>query len=252
MHKNKISGIYKIINKVNKKYYIGSSNNILKRKCDHFWMLQNEIHDNCHLQAAYKKYSKENFEFIIIEQNIPIDQLLIVEQKYLDVAKKEKRKCYNISFIAERLEMSEETKRKISISNTGKIMSEQSKLKMSLVRKGKRTGKDNPMYGKCHTQETKQKISEKKLGKQIGQNNPFYGKKHSEETKLKMKKNHKRLKGNNNPNSDKTIYSFFNPVTQETFNGTRCDFSQKYNLYRHSVDKLVRGTRKSHKNWIKI
>ena len=59
--------------------------------------------------------------------------------------------------------------------NKGKHWSEEVKKKMSKSRKGKRTGKDNPFYGKTHTEENKRKIIKANKGK-----------KHSEETKKKM------------------------------------------------------------------
>ena len=43
---------------------------------------------------------------------------------------------------------SEETKKKISIANTGKVRSEETKQKISNKLKGTRMGKDNPMFGK--------------------------------------------------------------------------------------------------------
>jgi hypothetical protein len=47
----KISGIYKIINKINNKYYVGSSKHI-----------------NPHLQNAWNKYGQNNFDFVITEE----------------------------------------------------------------------------------------------------------------------------------------------------------------------------------------
>jgi group I intron endonuclease len=91
---NKISGIYKIINKTNGKYYIGSSINIKRRWSNHKDMLKRNIHPNSHLQSSWKKYGKDNFEFLIVETISP-NLLVEVEQKYLDASFKESRKCYN-------------------------------------------------------------------------------------------------------------------------------------------------------------
>ena len=92
----KISGIYKIINKVNGKYYVGSSNDILERGCGRFyhhkWMLKNNRHNNIHLQRAWNESGEKNFRFVIVKE-VDDDFLLIEEQKYLDIAKKEKEKC---------------------------------------------------------------------------------------------------------------------------------------------------------------
>lgn len=67
--------------------------------------------------------------------------------------------------------ISENQKKKISQSLTGRKYSEEFKLKLSLAHKGKYTGKDHPMYGKTHTQTTKAKISKTKTGKNKGKNN---------------------------------------------------------------------------------
>jgi hypothetical protein len=54
---------------------------------------------------------------------------------------------------------------------TGVPETAESNLKRSITLKGKRTGKDNPFYGKTHTDEFKQNLSTK----WSGGNNPFYG-----------------------------------------------------------------------------
>lgn len=53
------------------------------------------------------------------------------------------------------------------------------RLKNSLRQKGKRTGKDNPFYGKTHTKETKEIIRESRKNQVMpkGIDNPLYGKK---------------------------------------------------------------------------
>jgi len=81
--------------------------------------------------------------------------------------------------------MSEETKKKLSESMTGRTYPREVNLK-----KG-RSGSKNGFYGKSHTQETKEKISDNRKGKCTGEDNPFYGKTHSKETIEKI-----TLKGN--------------------------------------------------------
>lgn len=111
--KRTVAGIYKIINKINNKYYIGSSCNCIgaygNRKGSHFSRLRRNKHKNPHLQNAYNKYGEKNFQFIIIEEVLPNNKLnkinyrkaiRLIEQKYLNVAKKEKEICYNTVFYA--------------------------------------------------------------------------------------------------------------------------------------------------------
>ena len=52
----KKSGIYQIRNLVNGKIYVGSSVNLETRKTPHYWELENNRHNNQHLQRAYNKY----------------------------------------------------------------------------------------------------------------------------------------------------------------------------------------------------
>jgi len=64
-------GIYLIINLVNDKKYVGStgsSRGFNKRWEDHKRELKGNYHRNPHLQSAYNKYGKQNFEFIILEK----------------------------------------------------------------------------------------------------------------------------------------------------------------------------------------
>lgn len=61
-----IIGIYMIKNMHNNKVYIGQSANINKRWNNHRSKLENNSHENKHLQDSYNKYGKDNFEYTII------------------------------------------------------------------------------------------------------------------------------------------------------------------------------------------
>jgi group I intron endonuclease len=61
------SGIYKIINKVTGKLYIGSAEDIVNRWGSHRKDLRKEIHANVYLQRAWNKYGEETFAFEVIE-----------------------------------------------------------------------------------------------------------------------------------------------------------------------------------------
>lgn len=106
------SGIYKILNKINNKCYIGSSSNLYKRKKQHFNSLLKNKHYNLYLQRAYNKYKLENFEFIILCNCIE-EQLINLEQYYIDKFKPE----YNSAPLAGKTtgyKFTEEQKRKQS------------------------------------------------------------------------------------------------------------------------------------------
>lgn len=115
-----IQGIYKIVNKIDGKYYVGSSTNVKHRWGEHKRSLRRNCHSNNHLRNSWNKYGEENFEFILVEEHkkLTLLELLDIEQKYLDIAKQELEKCYNKWFVAKItntkvFEHSEKSKEKI-------------------------------------------------------------------------------------------------------------------------------------------
>lgn len=91
---NKI-GIYKIVNKINQKSYVGSSVRLIYRHKRHLSDLRTNQHHSLALQRAYNKYGESNFEFTIIEY-CNNSNILEREQYYIDALKPE----YNICRIA--------------------------------------------------------------------------------------------------------------------------------------------------------
>ena len=76
-------GVYSIKNLINGKFYIGSSQNIQRRKYYHFSLLKRGCHKNFRLQQAINKYGLENFVFEILEIcELPI--LIDKEQEWID------------------------------------------------------------------------------------------------------------------------------------------------------------------------
>jgi len=59
-------GIYKIVNKINNKFYIGSTRRLTERKREHFSKFK-ENKGNSIIRNAVAKYGIDNFEFIVIE-----------------------------------------------------------------------------------------------------------------------------------------------------------------------------------------
>lgn len=235
----KIIGIYKIINRVNNKYYVGSSINITEGKgrlARHKTDLKYNRHDNEHLQRAWNSYGCDNFEFVIVEKldNITKKELLLVEQKYLDIAKTELDKCYNMSFDAfgTRYVRSEVVEKRRN-SQKRRVFSEESKKRMSEARKGW-----------VYSPETLEKMKIAKRGK----NHPLFGKTHSEKTKTKMSLS---KTGSNNNRYDSTVRKFINKITNELFEGTQFELSKKYNLNNKNVNLMVNSKkyRKSVGGW---
>lgn len=91
-------GVYKIENKINGKIYIGSSKNIINRWNSHIKDLTLDKHHSYKLQKDYLEFGITNFTFEIIEVVININELLDVEQKWMDYYKcYEDNIGYNIS-----------------------------------------------------------------------------------------------------------------------------------------------------------
>lgn len=142
MAKEIISGIYKIENTINRKSYVGSSNNIMRRWSFHKWGLTNGKHHSQKMQRAWDKYGELVFEFCVLELVVSNDDLLTYEQKWLDSL----QPAYNILNIAGgngRRPCSEETKRKISAANKGRIKSDESIQKHAAALRGRPLSEDH-------------------------------------------------------------------------------------------------------------
>lgn len=119
---NKNSCIYFIVNLINGNIYVGSTVNFNHRKNTHSWKLNNNKHNNKHLQSSFNKYGKKFFIFTPVEY-CSIDQLRDKEKWWvLDLSKKE-IKLYNGTFDTNNFTyISEEHKNKISLGNKGKTL----------------------------------------------------------------------------------------------------------------------------------
>lgn len=171
------------------------------------------------LWQAINKYGWDNFSVRMLcpcfsQDELDAEEILLI--KYFDAVNSED--YYNLQAGGQKgnirgSRLSESTRRKQSISQSGRKHSKATKLKISQANKGLQNWK-----GKHHTEETKRKISEAQLGpknhaygKQLsqevrdkisksmqGSSNPFYGRHHSAETieKIRSKAGHS---GESNP-----------------------------------------------------
>lgn len=208
----KISGIYKIINKTNGKYYVGSSNDIKRRWSQHKseLKLKSRMHDNSHLRNAWNKDGENNFDFVVVEiiENPTKETLLLSEQKYLNEAKQNQDQCYNLQFIASGGEWSDESKKKLSDYRKGRKLSYLHRKHIGDAIRGRKFSKEH-----CE-----------KIGK--------------------------KLTGINNPSYEDTIYCFQHKKTNEIFSGTKLQFRKKLGLlYRRSLSGLINGKEKSVCGW---
>lgn len=89
-----ISGIYRIVNKVNGKCYIGSTKNLHHRWSVHKHRLSLNQHHSIILQRAWNKYGQINFKIELIEVVSP-KNLLQKEQEFIDKLKP----AYNVGSV---------------------------------------------------------------------------------------------------------------------------------------------------------
>lgn len=166
------TGIYKILNKITGKFYIGSAVSIEARWRRHKHDLRNNKHQNIHLQRAWIKYWEIDFEFIIIKI-CDKENLIKHEQLYLDWLKPYNRDIgYNLTPTAGNsngVKHSEETRKRMSEAK--KKMTKETKQLMSQQRKGKKLSEEHKIKiaaggkGRKFTQETKDKISKAHKGR---------------------------------------------------------------------------------------
>lgn len=178
-------GIYKIINVVNNKFYVGSAVNLRKRKSRHFSELRTGKHKNRHLLAAWNKYGEQAFVFAVVEEVEDRALLLEAENRWL----KEhvgKDYCYNIGTDATApalglsrelsptwgYQHTEEAKGRIGFHSKGRGHTPESREKIRQFLLGKPkpaevrakisatlSGTGNPNYGKPRSDVFKQKVS---------------------------------------------------------------------------------------------
>ena len=76
--------IYYIQNTINKKYYIGLTNNWKRRKKRHFSDLRCGRHDNKHLQNSFNKYGESSFIFkVILEKDCTLGEISDLEKVFI-------------------------------------------------------------------------------------------------------------------------------------------------------------------------
>jgi group I intron endonuclease len=146
------SGIYKITNLKNGKFYIGSSKDIEFRWREHKKHLNGNYHINKKLQNAWNFYGKENFEFTIVEL-VSNDETFLLEREqfYFDIFKPYIKEIgYNIG------EKSSGGDNFTHNPNKENIREHLSDINL---------GAKNPMHGKKHSDEAKEKQKDRAVGR---------------------------------------------------------------------------------------
>lgn len=116
-------GIYLVYNNASKKGYVGSSENVRKRRNNHLSSLRSGQHSSTHLQYAFNKYGEDAFKFYLLEQYDGED-ILEREAAWICAYKaNERTHGYNSRIYVENnlgFRHTDETKRKISRNRKAK------------------------------------------------------------------------------------------------------------------------------------
>lgn len=285
------SGIYVIANTKNGKVYIGKGVNVRARWLNHKSALRNGHHHNTHLQHAWDKYGEKVFKVFMLE-HCPVDKLDEREIHHISVYKTNGL-AYNITdggggtlghittpetrkkmseIALNRSPPSEETRRRISEANTGKVSprrgvslsdetrsrlseaqkhrlpaSEETRKKISEANKGKpfsqehcdnisksKKGQTPHNKGKSMSDEQKRKISESMRGKP----SPKRGIPLSEEQRQKLIE------------ANKKSYIVTNPEGIEIEVTGLTQFCRENNLSVLCMFQIANGRQKRHQGWI--
>lgn len=196
-----ICGIYGIFNITTGKVLIGSSKDIQTRFRTHKTRLVNGKHANSHIQAAWLKYGREDFEVRVLEECL-FDELIAKEDEWMDrYDSLDNSSGYNMRGATPRSYISEVTRRKMSESHKGGSISEEQRKKISIALKGRPSSR----LGKHQPEEFVRQLSRRMLGNHYTLGKTGFrhseeskrrmsiactGRKHSEETKRKLSVSH--------------------------------------------------------------
>jgi len=188
--------IYMVRNLVTGMAYIGQTKDPHKRFNTHKNLAFGKRKNNYPLYVDMRNYGIDNFEFIILEDNVPQEEMGNREKYYI-----EKYDTYNNGYNrtigghgVTGYTHTEEARKKMSVAvsaamwkintpeRTKKIIAAQKGRKFSELHKqhiresiGDRSGEHNSFYGKQHTDATKQKISDKNTKYSVCQCDPYSG-----------------------------------------------------------------------------
>lgn len=164
-----LCGLYAIVNELNSKFYIGSSNDLVIRWRHHRSALRGNRHDNVHLQAAWNLYGEAAFVFVPLmtcpEHDLGKIELGILEQL---------SPPYNMTRSVDgRYVASEQTRKKLSAASKGRTVGPETRAKQSAAQKGrpcsaeKRAKQSATMTGRRLSEDHKRKIGDGVRGREV-------------------------------------------------------------------------------------
>ena len=150
-------GVYGIRNTFNGHLYVGSSIDVYRRCQQHRKSLEKGKHHCRPLQRAWNKYGADCFDFVLLSECSEND-IQRSKQSYIDRLHPAYNVCKNAYSSRERRH-SQETKRKLSVAHTGKILSDNHRANLSKALIGNKR-----LLGYKHSDEAKKKMSAKTKG----------------------------------------------------------------------------------------
>lgn len=209
--------VYKVVNKINGKCYIGkTTQDFEKYKKRHIRLAFKSRERNRPFYSAIRKYGPENFEWSILCKCKTKKELNKKEKDYIQEYESY-GSGYNVTSGGDggggKYKRTDEIKHKISLS----------------------------LLGNKRSQESLDKQSQSMRGK----NHPLYGTKRKLETIEKIRK---ALSGSNNVRAKK--YKFISPEGVEFIaNGSFGKFCSEHHLWHNAMVLVHRGMKGSHKGW---
>jgi group I intron endonuclease len=207
--------IYLTTNTVNGKKYVGMCKNTHRDR----YLGSGKL-----LKEAIKKYGRDSFERVILEECDTFESLCLAEQKWiLNLNAVESEEYYNL-FDGGFGGCSKNMKKYWS------MFTDDERKKVRNWKRPNMSGNNNPMFGKKHSEETKMKIGSKSV-------NRNWGRKTS-------------VKGKNNPRAKRVKIIFDNGHTK-TYDCLK-DFADEFNFNYSSIKSIYKSGKMSERYGVTI
>lgn len=214
MDDGKIWCVYRHINKINDKVYIGITSDIKRR-----WHNNGAeyVAKSSPFGRAILKYGWDGFTHEIVQSNLSLKEANELEMRLIDIHKCSLRRYHSPSFGYNQTDGGDGTK---GLSRYGEM---------------------NPFYNHTHSNETKELLRRANSNKFVGSSSPLYGTTLPSEQKEAISQSLKNWYKNNKAHSNKRVYCITDGIW---FDSTR-SAEEHYGLYRGSISACCTGRRKT-------
>lgn len=232
-----ISGIYKIVNLKNGKFYVGSSKNIIRRFYIHKSALKNNRHHCIYLQRSWNKHGEQTFAFEILkEMDHPTEEQLFTEE--LDHINRLLPQ-YNVGGVSGGDNITKNPNRDDIIkrmtttlrAQVANMSENERKLRWGRPMEKNPNWKGGQTFCDCGNRIDSKSKTCSECQNRYGDNNSFYGKHHTEKYKQTASK---RMKGKLPTNTNPIILDGISYVSQ-------ADAARKLGVSIGSISNWVRG-----------